>query len=104
MENKRRHDRILKSIKCEVYSDGLTFSSSIDISEGGMFISTPEPLNENSEIDLTLYLPEEKSLSLKGFVKWSRDELDDKKRAGMGVEFINTTEEQNNILKKYINI
>jgi len=104
MENKRRHDRIVKSIKCEVYSDGLTFSSSIDISEGGMFISTPEPLNENSEIDLTLYLPEEEPLSLKAFVRWTRDELDEKKRAGMGVEFLNATEEQHNILKKYINL
>ncbi|PKM83526.1 MAG: hypothetical protein CVU88_02480, partial [Firmicutes bacterium HGW-Firmicutes-13] len=47
MDDKRKSGRIKKSIKCEVYSDGLTFSSTIDISDGGMFISTPEPLNEN---------------------------------------------------------
>jgi len=102
MDDKRKSGRIKKSIKCEVYSDGLTFSSTIDISDGGMFISTPEPLNENSEVDLVLHLTGTDPIELKARVRWNRDERDEDIRAGMGVEFLNPTTKQTALINKYL--
>jgi uncharacterized protein (TIGR02266 family) len=101
MNEKRKHSRIRKSLKCEVQSDGLTFSSTIDISSGGMFISTPEPLNSESGIDLLIFLPGEEPLPMKAWVKWSRDE-DDSNKAGMGVEFINPSEDSLRLINRFI--
>lgn len=101
MDEKRLHKRIKKSIKCEVYSDGLTFSSTIDVSNGGMFISTPEPLLENSEIELILHIPEGESIELKATVKWVRDE-DADSRSGMGVQFLNITPQQQDTLDSFV--
>ena len=101
MDEKRKYLRIKKSIKCEVYSEGLTFSSTIDISNGGMFISTPEPLNSDSTVDLVLFVPGSEPLSVKGYVKWVRDESDDS-RAGMGVEFIDPSKETLKAIRDFI--
>ena len=94
MDEKRLHKRIRNSIKCEVHSDGLTFSSTIDVGKGGIFISTPEPLLAESEVDLILYVPGGDPMELKARVKWVRDEDSDEDKSGMGVEFLNATAEQ----------
>ena len=94
MDEKRLHKRIKKSIKCEVHSDGLTFSSTIDVGRGGIFISTPEPLLAESEIELVLYMPDNEPMELKARVTWVRDDDSDDVKAGMGVEFLNATEAQ----------
>ncbi len=101
MEEKRLHKRIKKSIKCEVHSDGLTFSSTIDISNSGMFISTPEPLLADSEIGLVLHIPGNEPFELQAKVKWIRDEIMDEK-AGMGVQFLDITEEQQAVVDSFI--
>jgi len=88
MDNKRSHPRIKKTIKSEVhFEEGMTFSNSVDLSKGGIFISTPEPLGEGSEINLSLHLPGKKTLDLKGKVRWVRQDEQDGERAGMGIEF-----------------
>ena len=101
MEEKRLYKRIRKIIKCEVHSDGLTFSSTIDISNGGMFISTPEPLLADSEIELVLYLPGEDPMELKARVKWARDTDSENDRAGMGVQFLNISQDQQSLLDAF---
>ena len=57
MDNKRVFDRKDTKLKSEVHSnDGMTFSNALNMSKGGIYISTPEPLEEGSEIMLSIQL------------------------------------------------
>ncbi|MCP4134034.1 MAG: PilZ domain-containing protein [bacterium] len=87
MENKRNSERLTKNVKCEVHSTEMTFSSTIDVSDGGLFISTPEPLKEGTEIDLILHIPGEGTTEIKGTVKWAREDETEDLKSGMGIEF-----------------
>lgn len=87
MEEKRTQKRIEKKLKAEVHTpDGMTYSSSVDISTGGIFISTPEPLQQNEEVMLAVKVSENVTVDIKGVIKWNRDETEDMK-AGMGIQF-----------------
>ena len=88
MDEKRKFARVAKKIKSEVHTDdGMTFSSSGDMSKGGIFITTPEPLEIGSEVSLSLKLSNEKSVDIKGVVRWVKDDDGDHK-CGMGIEFL----------------
>lgn len=94
MDNKRRSERKTKTIKTEVHTEeGMTFSSTADISEGGIFITTPEPIPEGEQVTMTLHFPDGEEIEVSGAVKWNRDESEES-RAGMGVEFINVPKDQ----------
>jgi uncharacterized protein (TIGR02266 family) len=101
MTDKRKSKRIKKKVKSEVHSDeGMTFSTTVDISMGGIFISTPEPLDIGSLINISLHLPEKKCIDIRGIVKWVRNNENDEERSGMGIEFIEYDE---SILEKIQN-
>ncbi len=101
MEEKRKHSRLAKKIKSEVHSpEGITFSSTVDLSQGGIFISTPEPINNGSVVDLSVYIPGEEPVSVKGIVRWTRENESTKQRAGMGIEFTGLDAKQREALKK----
>ena len=90
MADKRKSERVKKWVKSEVHSDEhVTFSSSVDLSRGGIFISTPEPLNNGSEVNLSIHLPGHGEVEVKGIVKWIRADESDSEKAGMGIEFVN---------------
>ncbi|MFH0974463.1 MAG: PilZ domain-containing protein [Spirochaetota bacterium] len=89
MNEKRKHPRVSKKIKSEVHSsDGMTFSSSKDLSYGGIFISTPEPVNIGSEIQLSVIGPDEENIEIKGIVRWLSEGDGKNSPSGMGIEFI----------------
>ncbi len=89
MIEKRKHERVRKSIKSEVYSqDRMTLSRSSDLSNGGIFITTPEPLESGSEVELSFFIPGEDPIRLKGVVMWKRESDTPEQRAGMGIEFL----------------
>lgn len=89
MEDKRKSRRVSKKIKSEVHAPlGMTFSTSQDLSRGGIYISTPEPLETGSEISLSLYLPGQDPVNIRGVVRWSNREDSSARRCGMGIEFI----------------
>lgn len=93
MEDKRHSERVQKKIKAEVHAkDGMTFSSSVDISKGGLFLTTPEPLREGEEVDLSIKVDDQHYIDAKGIIRWSRDE-NEKTLAGMGIEFVGVTPE-----------
>ncbi len=102
MDEKRKEERFARNIKSEVHSqDGLTFSTSADLSQGGMFISTPEPLKEGAEISLRMYIPgNEEPVDIKGRVRWIREDDDESRKSGMGIEFIGMSPEEMDLLKK----
>ena len=90
MENKRKSERIKKEIKSEVHGDEhVSLSSVLDLSRGGIFISTPEPLNNGSDVSLSIHIPDHGEIEVKGIVKWIRSDETGSRRAGMGIEFTN---------------
>jgi uncharacterized protein (TIGR02266 family) len=103
MEDRRKHNRIKKNVESEVHTDeGSTFSTSQDMSQGGIYISTPELIKEGSIVELSFGVQGEEPVKLKGIVRWIKSEEDDEKKAGMGIEFIDVTEDQQVIINKII--
>ena len=104
MKEKRKEERISKKVKSEVHSlEGMTFSTSEDLSSGGIFITTPDPIMVGSEMSLSLYIPNEKEpLNIKGVVRWMVDDSDTVSKAGMGIEFIDASDEEIGKIKKII--
>ena len=102
MDEKRKHIRQKVGLKSEVTdNEGLTYSKTVDVSKGGLFISTPDPVGIGSDINLSIQLPGEKSIELKGTVKWVRNDEVEGERAGMGIEFSEITADQIEALKDY---
>ncbi len=102
MEEKRKHLRVQKRLKSEVHSDqGVTLSATFDMSNGGLFVTTPEPIAEGSEVELALYIPGEEPVSLKGVIRWKREDESEQSRAGMGIEFVGASKETIQSLKKH---
>jgi uncharacterized protein (TIGR02266 family) len=103
MKNKRKHDRIDKNMKAEVHAaDRMTFSKAVNISQGGIFISTPEPLSEGSMINLALQIPSGELIEIKGQVKWIRQDESDHERTGMGIEFVEVSEKDISVINKFL--
>lgn len=99
MNEKREHTRQAKTIRAEVHtSDGMTFSSTLDMSARGVFITTPEPIEQGKEVTLTIALTPSDHISVSGIVRWIREEKEDL-RAGMGIEFIDISEVTLNVLR-----
>jgi uncharacterized protein (TIGR02266 family) len=89
MKNSRKHERVPKKTKTKVHSpNAITYSTTHNMSGGGMFVTTPEPIAPGTEIDLAITMPDGAELSLRGVVRWTKDEGDDGSRAGMGIEFV----------------
>jgi uncharacterized protein (TIGR02266 family) len=87
---KRKNKRIDKKIKSEVHSEySMTYSTSIDLSTGGIFISTPDPLANGTEVMISFKTPDNETIEISGVVKWASD-TDEK--TGMGIEFVNIPE------------
>lgn len=88
MPDKRKEERVKKTIRSEVRSDdALTYSSTVDVSTGGIFISTPEPIGSGSKIELSITVPGDGEVTIHGVVKWIREDEKEGCRAGMGIEF-----------------
>ncbi len=100
MDEKRQHNRNDKEVKTEVHTEeGMTFSTSRDMSNGGIFISTPEPMKIGTELELSLTIPGEDSINIKGIVRWIREDETEGKKAGMGIEFSDISSDDLNKLK-----
>ena len=94
MTEHRKSNRINKKIKSEVRTEeSVTLSSSVDVSRGGIFISTPEPLGNGSTVNLTIMIPGNGEVEVQGVVKWIREDETSSGKAGMGIEFVNVSSE-----------
>lgn len=95
MDNKRKSRRIAKKIKSQVSApDSLTYSTTHNLSDGGMFISTPDPIAPGTELELSLKLPNGEFMNVTGIVRWTRDEDPEGGPAGMGIEFASITDSE----------
>jgi type IV pilus assembly protein PilZ len=85
-----------------------TESQILNISKGGVFITTPRPLPTDTEIEVEFLLPKvSKKIRVKGKVKWSIDQnqMPNGKPGivpGMGVKFIQISKESLKEILKYI--
>lgn len=71
----------------DIIIDGAKLCSSMDISEGGLYISTMQYFEENSIIDITIFSKEEE-LTVKAQVKYSHPGM------GIGIMFIDLNDKQ----------
>jgi uncharacterized protein (TIGR02266 family) len=102
MQNKRQHERVQKQVKSQVENESMiTFSSTQDMSSGGLFISTPDPVSPGSEVNLSIKLPDGEYLTVRGIVRWTKDEGTGETRAGMGIEFVDLSEEDSAKIKQH---
>ena len=108
-KNLRKNDRKDVQIPLNIVPVHIfTESQIVNISKGGVFISTPRPLSDDSEIEIEFVLPRvSKKIRAKGKVKWSinSSEKPDGTHGiipGMGVKFIEISKEHLKEILKYI--
>jgi len=96
---RRRLDRVPRKFKIAYPTpDALKEAYLSNVSTGGVFIKTDNPLNDGARFNLKLALPEcEKELEIFCEVVWShREEWKAQERAfppGMGIKFLNLSQE-----------
>jgi uncharacterized protein (TIGR02266 family) len=79
--------------------------STLDISEGGLFLETDAPLTVNDELELELTLPGGSRHKVKAAVKWVRDPEDAVEKAmrsGMGLQFVDPTPELQEAIRNFL--
>jgi len=105
VEAKRASPRIDVSLRTFVQSDinvDLSDSFMSNLSQGGCFVRTKQPLAVGSPIALKVELPcIMASISAVGVVRWVKD-LSHGEDAGMGVQFQEVSERDLNLLKQFI--
>lgn len=87
MAGKRRHKRIIKRLDVRFSSEGSNFrGTSSNFSEGGLFIRTMKPLPPDTQVEVSIKLPDDTVSKLKGTVRCSLKSLQRAGRSGMGIE------------------
>ncbi|MCS7214385.1 MAG: TIGR02266 family protein [Candidatus Calescibacterium sp.] len=103
-EEKRREERIPAEIEVK-YSTGESFAVdwTMNISRGGMFIRTPNPLPPGSNLKIYFSIPEtEEEIFVEGVVRWKADPTDPNVLPGMGVEITYIDEKSRRILDEFV--
>lgn len=103
-EEKRREERIPAEIEVK-YSTGESFvvDWTMNISRGGMFIRTPNPLPPGSNLKIYFSIPEaEEEIFVEGIVRWKADPTDPNVLPGMGVEITYIDEKSRRILDEFV--
>jgi len=87
MAGKRRHKRIIKRLNSEFSSEGSSFrGTSSNFSESGLFLRTIKPLPVDTQVEVSIELPDNTVSRLKGTVRWSLKSAMKTARSGMGIE------------------
>lgn len=100
MAEKRRSLRIRPDARVDVVGDSevLLFQRVRDLGEGGMSIEHPDPDALGTMLDLSLTLPSGDTLDLVGeVVRLSPDPP-----CVMGIRFVGISEEQQEVLRRYL--
>ena len=102
----RQETRVIDTLAVS-YKDKGSFVNSYtgNLSSGGLFIKTENPLEKGEQFLLRLQLPGiSNPLDIKCEVVWTREKMEQKKSypPGMGVKFIEMTKKDNKFLKQYL--
>ncbi len=103
-DEKRRKDRIPFEVKIEYRTVGSFLSDwSANISQGGLFIQTANPLKEGTSVRMIFSLPGIPLLfDLNGKVRWTKSGGDKGQESGMGIEFIHVDDRIRSRIEGYI--
>src|SRR5687768_13124616 len=102
----RKDARVPLAAKVQIKTEGLDKfieKFSANVSRGGIFIRTPQPLPMGKEIHLTVVVPGGNALiEAKGKVTWVRPTPDPKtgEPAGMGIQFTELAGDSENVLEQ----
>lgn len=87
MAGRRRHKRIIKRLDTEFSSGGSSFrGTSSNFSESGLFLRTQKPLPADTQVDVSIQLPDDNVSRIKGTVRWSLKSAMKHAKSGMGIE------------------
>lgn len=106
-DNRRKDSRFDVTIKVDYSTKGMFVSNYVtNLSKGGVFIQTDDPLPIQSQINLTFTLPDfNVKIEAKGKVTWTYDI----KRGtstivpGMGIKFTELADQHKALIENYIN-
>jgi len=102
-ENRRNSSRLDTVIRVDYRTANAFFTDFAEnISEGGIFISTPNPLKPGTDIVIEFLLPElNRPLRINGKVVWNREQpAGHNLRRGMGIKFEKLTEEDKMLISE----
>lgn len=86
---RRTNDRTPLLLDLEFGEDAQFFTGlSLDISEGGLFVSTYTELPLGTRLVLAFELPDGTAVEVRGEVRWRRTHAMDGERPGIGIAFI----------------
>ncbi len=116
--NRRRHRRVATDIACRISTieperdpwTGRPFfrasqETCRNVSRGGAFVKTPEPLAPGRRLLVEVHLPSGRQLEAIGRVAWTKRIMTPHARdaeSGIGIEFIGAASEQFSALEDYI--
>ena len=105
--NKRALPRIELQVAIDTAGDGGTHTGSTrNISAGGVFVATDQPVRVGDQLKLELKLPASRnSITLDSTVRWVRLRRGAGGRnrpAGMGLQFINLTTETSSVIGSFL--
>ncbi len=84
----RVHDRVPFCVRVQFRNaSSLLIAYSVNLSRGGVFLETEEPVDVGSEVTLQLEVPRAGPVLLAGRVTWRRGQADKDGPVGIGVEF-----------------
>ena len=98
---RRQHQRIPVGVAVDFESEHNFFAGvTCDISEGGLFVASDEPLDVGDEVELNLMLPGDLEVVARGAVRWTlrREGAD----AGYGVQFTSIDERSLAAIRQFV--
>lgn len=104
--SQRKEERILKTLSLR-FKDRQAFIKAYteNLSEGGLFIRTENPLKKGDVLLLKLQLPGiAEPMEVKSEVAWTRKQVEDSanRASGMGIKFTGISDHDRNVVKEYI--
>ncbi len=102
--DKRQHLRIETKAEVSYMFGSECFNETIlNISQGGIFIKTDNPLQMDDNIEIKFTLPNiDRALKVMGQVKWIKRVENEEGPPGMGLQFTSIGEEENKLLVQFI--
>lgn len=103
-KERRKEERIPAEIEVK-YSTGESFVAdwTTNISRGGMFIRTLNPLPPGTRVRISFSIPEsQEEIKAEGIVRWKADPSDPVVIPGMGIEIINMDEKSRKNLDEFL--
>ena len=105
MAGKRRHKRVIKRLHTEFSSESSSFrGTTSNLSESGLFLKTIKPLSVDTQVELSIQLPDNTVSKLKGTVRWNlkSSQRGAASRSGMGIEISENDRHYVNFLNTFL--